>query len=797
MGSFYDVLGVPPSASPQAVRTAFKRRALVVHPDKGGSKEDFQKVLVAFEVLSDFHLRSRYDISQSAPALRAKSAPACAPKRPRRYDAARAKRHCAEASTERATAHAAASAQPRNSFPRIAKPNAQASVPPTAKPWAWTSAQTPAQPSVDTSTPSAAQPSARPPNQSPEKPSAQLPTPVTARTAAASAGVQARNATGTRVRASKAVAPRKRTAAASAASASPAAGASGPRVSSYRAPSETSRRPWAAVQRARQGNAGKAARRRDLKDPMAVAFALLQGLPSIRRRQVLTSLFTEAQRRALEVWATSAGRSGARGRRSEAAGDADMVAGDIELFDDAVDSRASENLRAIEAQDGAVDLVVNATDASEEYDSSSEAADSDVVEPIAICDWGGVSSPICTRSGHHAENEHRAVADGVFESVSEHRTSNGPGVAARMEEDPTLVVSLPFRCELAHDVDHANGNMQMGLRGSRPQGIINVYGRSSWYRAAVTLGNLRFSSRKVTDLLLALDFHVVLTALKQRLAPAYSSDGSGNDFVTALRREVPAVLEEHTTTTETIGLCYCVDIHIKCWFGSNTKKLERHTPFCNDLEHVIRSWLSLNRFTWHRKWIQRGLRKDRLLGAWMHGLHNEWPDFRNAYIDIMEEFGSCRAACAARFDTLDSAAMPHREGTIERWNREAMTAEEKRQRCRALRSTPASVHYVAPETDGFAASRRCSPLEARRVMAAGKKKATDCCAAAAEERQQESAAAAERRLEVAAMRAMAREDRGSARWRVHERRRCCVEDSAIKRIRRLLACWERRRRGSS
>lgn len=61
MATFYAVLAIDPSASPQDVRFAFKRRALAVHPDKGGSKEAFQQVLLAFETLSDAGARMRYD----------------------------------------------------------------------------------------------------------------------------------------------------------------------------------------------------------------------------------------------------------------------------------------------------------------------------------------------------------------------------------------------------------------------------------------------------------------------------------------------------------------------------------------------------------------------------------------------------------------------------------------------------------------------------------------------------------------------------------------------------------------
>ncbi len=49
MVSCYAVLGLQLDASIAEIRAAYKRRALEVHPDKGGSSAEFQLVLAAFE----------------------------------------------------------------------------------------------------------------------------------------------------------------------------------------------------------------------------------------------------------------------------------------------------------------------------------------------------------------------------------------------------------------------------------------------------------------------------------------------------------------------------------------------------------------------------------------------------------------------------------------------------------------------------------------------------------------------------------------------------------------------------
>lgn len=59
--SHYTTLNVKRTASPLEVRTAYKKLALKLHPDKGGSPEEFQKLSNAYEVLSDPEKRRVYD----------------------------------------------------------------------------------------------------------------------------------------------------------------------------------------------------------------------------------------------------------------------------------------------------------------------------------------------------------------------------------------------------------------------------------------------------------------------------------------------------------------------------------------------------------------------------------------------------------------------------------------------------------------------------------------------------------------------------------------------------------------
>jgi len=59
--SHYDVLGLPPTCSTEELRPAWKRRMLEVHPDKGGSSEEFLAVNQAFELLGNAKTRRAFD----------------------------------------------------------------------------------------------------------------------------------------------------------------------------------------------------------------------------------------------------------------------------------------------------------------------------------------------------------------------------------------------------------------------------------------------------------------------------------------------------------------------------------------------------------------------------------------------------------------------------------------------------------------------------------------------------------------------------------------------------------------
>jgi len=72
MKDYYQILGVPESASPDEVRRAFRRLALKYHPDKnpGNEKwaeEKFKEINEAYSILSDGARRQQYDSYRKSP----------------------------------------------------------------------------------------------------------------------------------------------------------------------------------------------------------------------------------------------------------------------------------------------------------------------------------------------------------------------------------------------------------------------------------------------------------------------------------------------------------------------------------------------------------------------------------------------------------------------------------------------------------------------------------------------------------------------------------------------------------
>jgi DnaJ family protein A protein 2 len=67
MSELYRLLGLEKGANEAEIRKAYKKQALAKHPDRGGDKEEFQKMHAAYEVLSDPGKKAHYDETGQMP----------------------------------------------------------------------------------------------------------------------------------------------------------------------------------------------------------------------------------------------------------------------------------------------------------------------------------------------------------------------------------------------------------------------------------------------------------------------------------------------------------------------------------------------------------------------------------------------------------------------------------------------------------------------------------------------------------------------------------------------------------
>lgn len=59
----YKILGVKKKASKQEIKNAYRDKAKKAHPDKGGDKEEFNKITRAYKILTDTKARLTYDVT--------------------------------------------------------------------------------------------------------------------------------------------------------------------------------------------------------------------------------------------------------------------------------------------------------------------------------------------------------------------------------------------------------------------------------------------------------------------------------------------------------------------------------------------------------------------------------------------------------------------------------------------------------------------------------------------------------------------------------------------------------------
>jgi DnaJ family protein A protein 2 len=59
---YYEILGVSMTATQEEIKKQYKKKAIILHPDKGGSEDKFKELSEAYTILSDEKKRQEYDM---------------------------------------------------------------------------------------------------------------------------------------------------------------------------------------------------------------------------------------------------------------------------------------------------------------------------------------------------------------------------------------------------------------------------------------------------------------------------------------------------------------------------------------------------------------------------------------------------------------------------------------------------------------------------------------------------------------------------------------------------------------
>jgi len=63
--NYYEILDIGEiGTTPEILKSAFRKKALIHHPDKGGNAEKFKEINEAYSVLNDSYLKRCYDASR-------------------------------------------------------------------------------------------------------------------------------------------------------------------------------------------------------------------------------------------------------------------------------------------------------------------------------------------------------------------------------------------------------------------------------------------------------------------------------------------------------------------------------------------------------------------------------------------------------------------------------------------------------------------------------------------------------------------------------------------------------------
>lgn len=244
------------------------------------------------------------------------------------------------------------------------------------------------------------------------------------------------------------------------------------------------------------------------------------------------------------------------------------------------------------------------------------------------------------------------------------------------------------------------------MRTSGPEGVA--------YIAVSVIQLLRLTSRTTKDLAQVLEFHMVFTSVRQRLLVSVdSSRVQCMKMESRFKAALGAALTDHGLTMHDLLPRCRVDIPAGHWIGRGNLS----TPYC-DLEQALRAWRRLREARVHTCQGKRTLKRSMFTLSHFgpFELQRTWERICAAYVGIFKDAGKDWQAQKLRLQKLYDNRAPVREKLEQEWNLRQMAREERCQRLVASREHLAQRRAEKQQRHQVQAEKRerCSMARAER-----------------------------------------------------------------------------------
>lgn len=264
---------------------------------------------------------------------------------------------------------------------------------------------------------------------------------------------------------------------------------------------------------------------------------------------------------------------------------------------------------------------------------------------------------------------HRVALEGWIQTQCPAGAPCGPRVSASaetLEEAPPLALEDLPRAPKAK----VKAKAARAPRQQPSKGIIARAGRVRLYQVIVVVNNIELLAGGTTELARAVDVHMALTKLKQRVLTTPSR-------WERLAEELECAMSEHDLVLGEQRISFRVHFPVHHWTGSG---LRSPTYPIRDLKEGMYLWrkLQMSRLQYSGLGAKKG-------GVFFQNsplaVDNAWNQISEIFVEIWVKAGCDEVKTRRRLDAMRQRHEARRKThQLEEWNRQRMAKEEQRQR---------------------------------------------------------------------------------------------------------------------